>query len=331
MNFKHISIALLALIFTSCVSLSKYQDLEKTQQAEQLKNEELLEANRKLKATSNESDSEISKLRKDIESLEGEKDKNFEDFVSAKEESKKYQELYKDLLATKFSSGISSDDTKALLKKLQSFQDDLQTREEKLRQAKADLFLKQKKVNSLSGDILEKNRRLEILERELRKKDSLNKIIKDAIAKALLNFKDKGFDVVIRDGKVYVSLDNKLLFASGKYNVKPEGKKAIGQLANAIAKNKDIHIMVEGHTDDVPYRGAGVISDNWDLSVRRATSVVKILLAGGNIKGKQITASGRSKYDPKINKKTTTARAKNRRIEIIISPNLNEIYKIVTE
>lgn len=326
---KHILISISFVLLSSCVSLTRYQEIEESNQLVEAKNSELTEENRKLKASVNESDSKIQKLEKEKTELESDKNQNFEEYTAAKQEAKKYEDLYNELLTNRFSSGISSGETKKLLSKLQAYQDDIQKREDKLSKAREALRNKERNLNKLKSDIDKKNRRLNQLEAELRKKDALNNKIKKAIADALLNFKDKGFGVKIRDGKVYVSLDNKLLFKSGKYNVKAEGVKAISQLASAIAKNKDINIVVEGHTDDVPFNGKGAITDNWDLSVRRATSVVRILSQNKGISGKQITAAGRSKYIPKAKGKTASARAQNRRIEIIISPNLGEIYKLV--
>lgn len=328
---KNICVSALLLLLSSCVSVGKFQKVETDNQTIREKNRTLNGENRALKAENTEARAEIEKQNRNIETLKLELESKRSETVGAKEETKKYKDLYDELLKTKMSSGVSSSETRALLKKLRSIEEDLQKRESKLSKAQKELLEKQKKVSLLSRDNIAKNKRLELLESELRKKDAMNQRIKDAIAGALLNFKDKGFNVRIEDGKVYVSLDNKLLFASGSYQLRAEGSTAISQLSKAISSNKDINIMVEGHTDDVPLGGKGALADNWDLSVRRATSVVKILMKDPKISGKQITAAGRSKYKPVAKGKTAAARAKNRRIEIVISPDLDEIYKLVTD
>jgi chemotaxis protein MotB len=133
----------------------------------------------------------------------------------------------------------------------------------------------------------------------------------------------------MKNGKVYVSMDEKLLFRSGSYEVDARGRQALKELAGVLVANKDVNIMIEGHTDDVPYRSGPVIKDNWDLSVLRATSVLKILLEGGNIAPDRLTAAGRGEFQPVDRAKTAEARSRNRRTEIILTPNLDELLKIL--
>jgi chemotaxis protein MotB len=132
-----------------------------------------------------------------------------------------------------------------------------------------------------------------------------------------------------RNGKVYVSMDNKLLFASGSTAVGPDGQKALEELARVLEANPDINILVEGHTDDQPMRGSAQIKDNWDLSVLRATEIVRILLAKGKIAPARITAAGRSEYLPVDPADTAEARARNRRTEIILTPQLDELFRVI--
>jgi chemotaxis protein MotB len=149
--------------------------------------------------------------------------------------------------------------------------------------------------------------------------------LKEKIQAALLGFKDKGLTVREEDGKVYVSMEAKLLFASGSTVVDPNGKKALIDLANAIENEVDMEIIVEGHTDTDKFSSSTYPKDNWDLSVLRATEVIKILTANSNIKPAMLSAAGRSEYHP-VN---AADKAKNRRIEIILQPNLGELYKLV--
>lgn len=124
-------------------------------------------------------------------------------------------------------------------------------------------------------------------------------------------------------------MDESLLFASGKTNVEPKGIEALKNVAKVLEQNIDINVLVEGHTDDVPMKGAGEIKDNWDLSVMRATSVTKIMLSSAKIESSRITAAGRGEFFPLDPAKTAEARKKNRRTEIILTPKLDELLKVL--
>ena len=124
-------------------------------------------------------------------------------------------------------------------------------------------------------------------------------------------------------------MDESLLFASGKTAVEPKGVEALKNLAKVLEQNPDINVMVEGHTDDVPMKGAGEIKDNWDLSVMRATSVVKIITSNSNVNPLRLTAAGRGEFAPLGSNSTADSRKKNRRIEIILTPKLDEIFKVI--
>ena len=144
---------------------------------------------------------------------------------------------------------------------------------------------------------------------------------------ALVGFKDKGLSVEIKDGKVYVSMSEKLLFASGKWDVSAQGKAAIREIADVIANHPDLDILIEGHTDNVPMKGLGDVKDNLDLSVMRATSITKILLENKIIDALRVTSAGRGEYMPLVPNTSTENKAKNRRAEIILTPKINEIIK----
>lgn len=121
------------------------------------------------------------------------------------------------------------------------------------------------------------------LEHLIASKDAAMKNLKDALSKALLDFEGKGLTIEQRDGKVYVSMENKLLFNSGSWAVGVEGRKAVQQLGQVLSQNPDINVLIEGHTDDVPYKSSGTINDNWDLSTKRATAIVQILVENRQI------------------------------------------------
>ncbi len=167
------------------------------------------------------------------------------------------------------------------------------------------------------------------MEKMLYDKDRILDELRQKVADALMGFEGQGLTVTRKDGKVYVSLDEKLLFKSGSTVVDPNGVRALKQLAVVLAKNPDIDIMIEGHTDDVPFRKGSTVKDNWDLSVLRATSIVRILLDGSGIEPTRLTVAGRGEFLPVDSGQTTEARRKNRRTEIILSPDLSEVFKIL--
>lgn len=177
--------------------------------------------------------------------------------------------------------------------------------------------------------IQDREKSLSDLRKKLSRQDSLTKRLNDIIRNALLGFNADELSVEIKNGKVYVSMSDKLLFKSGSSSIESKGKDALKLLADVLDKNTDIDILVEGHTDNVPMKGSGDIKDNWDLSVVRATSIVKILTQEYKIPPTRVTAAGRGEFFPKASNETTEGRAKNRRTEIILSPKLDEIMKLL--
>jgi len=158
-------------------------------------------------------------------------------------------------------------------------------------------------------------------------KDVMNKL-KNSIADALMNYKTDELSVYIKDGNVYVSLEEKLLFKSGSDVVDPKGKEALKTLAKVLNSTKDVTVMIEGHTDNVPIK-TKLFKDNWDLSTARATSILRILTTDYGFDSNRITASGRGQFHPLKTNETAEGRASNRRTEIILSPDLNELYKLL--
>jgi chemotaxis protein MotB len=183
--------------------------------------------------------------------------------------------------------------------------------------------------DSLSNSLAEREKKVQELEQVLANKDKAVQELKNKISNALLNFKENDISVTVKNGKVYVSLAEQLLFGSGSIQVDNKGVTALQQLAKAIQDQKDINILVEGHTDNVPVsKKSAYMNDNWDLSVMRATSITKILTKAG-VSPQQITASGRSEYVPLASNDSQQNKQKNRRTEIIITPNLDELFKIL--
>jgi chemotaxis protein MotB len=186
------------------------------------------------------------------------------------------------------------------------------------------------KVTQLSSDLQNREERLKQVEDILHKQDAATNALKDKLQQALLGFQQSGLTVDIRNGKVYVSLTDKLLFPSGSITIDVKGKQALQQLAAVLNKEPDINIAVEGHTDDKKVINLGQIKDNWDLSVLRATSVTRYLTETENVDPHRLIATGKSQFQPIDPANTDDARAKNRRIEIVLSPKLDELYNLIT-
>jgi chemotaxis protein MotB len=184
-------------------------------------------------------------------------------------------------------------------------------------------------VGKLQADLNERERRVKELEKVIADKDRAVEELRNKVVSALLNYKDKDLTIEVKDGKVYVSLAEQLLFKSGSTEVDPKGVEALKKLATVLKEQKDITIMVEGHTDDVPIsKGTNGMKDNWDLSVLRATSITRIL-TGAGVDPIHVVPAGHGEFMPVAQGKTAEARSQNRRTEIILTPNLNELYKLL--
>lgn len=179
------------------------------------------------------------------------------------------------------------------------------------------------------ADLEERSQRVEELESLLKAREEAIAAIRSQVSDALLGFEGKGLTISTRDGKVYVSMEDKLLFRSGSYEIGRDGEKAVRDLAKVLAANPDINVMVEGHTDDVRYTPNAYLKDNLDLSAKRATTVVRLLLENKEIAPERIVAAGRGESLPVAEGKTAEARAKNRRTEIILTPKYDELMKLM--
>ncbi len=187
------------------------------------------------------------------------------------------------------------------------------------------------KVTLLSADLRKREARLKEVEDALKKRDEASEALRKRLQAALLGFQNSGLTVETKDGKVYVSLADKLLFPSGSITIDERGKQALQQLAVVLNKEPDINIAVEGHTDDKKVVNLGQIKDNWDLSVLRATSVCRYLTEIEKVDPHRIAATGESEYQPVDPANTAEARAKNRRIEIVLTPKLDELYNLIKQ
>ena len=201
---------------------------------------------------------------------------------------------------------------------------------EEIQIKEGELLSERTRLDSLKRELSSRIARVEELEGLVAAKEALMSALKTALTDALVSFKGNGLSVEQRDGKVYVSMENKLLFQSGSWSVGNTGKQAIKKLGNVLAANPEIAVLIEGHTDSDPYIGNDNLSGNWDLSTKRATEIVKILLKNNKIKAENLTAAGRGQYQPLATNKTAAGKAKNRRIEVILTPKLDKIAALLS-
>jgi chemotaxis protein MotB len=310
---KHILISLLALIlFNSCVSKKKYDDLL----AQKVRLEaDLSDRSSQLEASNTEltdANEQLRKLKEDTTNLGIDLRNNSQRLAQLQKEHDQMNASYKNLLT---SSGKMNRDLAQHQEQLLSIQENL----DRTRRAN----------DSLSVSLAEREKKVQELEQVLANKEKAVQDLKNKISTALLNFKDGDITVKVKNGKVYVSLAEQLLFGSGSIDVDAKGVTALQQLAKAIKDQKDINILIEGHTDNVPIsKRSQYMNDNWDLSVMRATSITRILTKAG-VSPTQITASGRGEHLPLASNDNAQNKQKNRRTEIIITPDLDELFKIL--
>jgi len=303
-------------LLSSCVSMKKYnqmagnyQDCEKTVQT-------LKDQNQALSVQNTELQSKIDKQLKDNQELSGKLDETNKKLENLSLNNQRLNQTNSDLEEQLKSLKVgSSAEITRLLDKLQQTQADLQKREDILKSAQNELEQRSLKMKEL--------------EAALQQKDEAVKQLRQKVMDALVGFNNKGLTIQEKNGKVYVSLDEQLLFKTGQWEVDPKGQQALSNLAEVLGQNPDINVLVEGHTDNVLMRGSGEVKDNWDLSVMRATAVTRILLKNKAIEPKRITSAGRGEFFPIDNANTPEARKKNRRTEIILTPRLDEIFRIL--
>lgn len=329
---------------TACVPQRKYQDLQKSFDETSAKQKECETTLAGLKEEDEQNRKDLGSVRELVKTLEGDtammgaanrklntlynqineaneklldkqRDLESQNRLKTQELSAEMQELQRklnerdvDLTNKELALNKQMDEQARLNMQLQNLQEELQAREKALQYS---------------------DQRVKELSQVLNQKDSAARQLRNSISNALFNFKDQGIDVNVRNGKVYVSVAEKLLFQSGKYSVNTNGRSALLELAKVLNTQADVNIMVEGHTDNVPLAGGGTIKDNWDLSVMRATEVSRILIKDGKVKGDRITAAGRGDTQPVAENTSAEGRAKNRRTEIILTPKLTELFKIL--
>ena len=339
-KFRLIAAVLIATLgFTSCVTSKKYNELLGKRDSIEKENSNLKDENRSLRTSNNEKSSLIAKNEKQIKNLQYDTTALGRKYRSMADRYQSLNKNYQDLLAQNQNLIKGNQkETKRILAQLQKSQADLIKREDSLAVLEAEFSKRKSQLDILSEELAAMQDRLKqkelaynTLNDEVLRKDSAMQALRNSVANALVGFENQGLTVSTRNGRVYVSMDNKLMFASGSFIVNAKGKDALNKLAGVLQDNNDINILVEGHTDSVPYSGKGNLSDNWDLSAKRATSIVRILTNGSKLDPAKITAAGRGEYNPIALNATKEGRAKNRRTEIILMPDLSNLYDMVQD
>lgn len=321
--------ALLISVIVGCVPAKKLEDL-------QVKYDDLASKYQEMERLKSFSDSELEDLNTRYKNLAAEYKQAERECADQKTEFDKVERSYKILNENYENLLNSNENTKKDLRY------ELERLDKKLDEKKRELFAKESTLIEKENETNKLKKELDALEISLREREkTVNELksklaaqetavsdLKNKLTESLIGYKNSGISVVEKDGRIYVSLDNSLLFQSGKTDIDWKGKNALLKVAESLKDIEDFDIMVEGHTDDVPMKST-TIQDNWDLSVLRATSVVRYLTTEGKMDPIKIIPSGRSKYVPINDAKTKEARAQNRRIEIILTPKLDQLMEIV--
>jgi chemotaxis protein MotB len=316
---RKIALACVVLsLTTSCVSKKIYQDLENKYADLKKEHNALSDENGNLKASKNQLELDKASLQTELDKTKAERDQLASDYAATKKSLDNLKASY---------AALEKDSNEALEANIN-----------KNRQLLAELEAKQKaltaeqdRLTKLKKDLEASSTRLAELEKMMADKDAAMKKLKETLTKSLKAFEGKGLTVTEKDGKVYVSMENKLLFESGSWTVGAEGKKAVDLVGKVLGDNPDISVLIEGHTDNDKITGTigGGVENNWDLSTKRATAIVNILSANAKVKKENLTAAGRGEYAPLLSNETAEGKAKNRRIEIILTPKLDEISKML--
>jgi chemotaxis protein MotB len=320
MMIKRFSVGLLIFaLSTSCVSKKLYNDLENKYAALKKENREIGDKSDDLAKAKNKLELDQAALQEELNKTKAQRDKYLADMTAAQNSLKTLQNSYNALERNSDDAlKTNMDKNRELLAKLEAKEKALAAEQERLNKLMADFQERSNRVAELEGVI---NAQTENLKR-----------LKETLSKALNAFEGKGLTVEQKNGKVYVSMENKLLFQTGSWAVGSEGRKAVVEVGKVLGQNPEITVLIEGHTDNDKFAGAmGQIENNWDLSTKRATAIVNILSENKAINKQSLTAAGRGEYAPLASNETAEGKAKNRRIEIILTPKLDEISKMLND
>ncbi len=319
---KKIFFSLLAVVLlTGCVTQKKYNELLNDYLNSEVKNKFLNQSLDSLKTACATKDSsltaQITQLQADSASL-AELIESMQ--KTMEEETAKHALAQQEYLKKLKEAGDKTQKTNADLIQMQV---DLEKQKMALEQKEADL-------KKAYAELQEREKKIAELQQLLTEQKTKSEALKEAIKKALTDFSAGELSVYTKDGKVYVSMSDKLLFKSGSTTVESKGVEALGKLSEVLKKNADILITIEGHTDNVPYiSSGGLIKDNWDLSLMRSSSVLHILTDKYKVNPVQIIASGRGEFSPISSNATADGKARNRRTEIIITPKVDKLLQMM--
>jgi len=302
----------LVVCSSSCVTKKKFDEL--LAENVQMQND-IADLEARLEAANNKIDrlnEQLDEMKNDRDLTKEELNQTSEELATLQSENKNLQTVYDNLL--KNSGKLNRD---------------LSEQQSRLLTMQSELEAAQLKNEELAKSLAEREQKVAELEKVLADSEAAIQNLKETISNALLNFSDNDLSVEIRNGKVYISVAEKLLFNSGSIQIDPKGKEALRQVANALRDEKDVDITVEGHTDNVPIsKTSTYMKDNWDLSVMRATTIARILVDAG-IDPAKVIASGKGEFSPIEGNETAEGRQKNRRTEIIITPDLGKLFEIL--
>ena len=329
--YNNLAISLLLLLFFSaCVSPKLVEELKSQQDEIHDENQQIKKENTSLTTQNTELLYNVNRLMSEIDALIADSVEQYKSYISLQDKYDILNQSY-ELLSAKNSQMMANraDEVKRLLEELQLSKQELLEKEDELSKIEESLSIKQTELLQTQKTLEEREQKVIELQSAINRKDSVLNALKKRLSNALLGFEGDGLTITQKKGKVYISLEEKLLFASGSWQVDSRGVDALSKLSNALESQQEINVNIEGHTDSIPFGGRGQIKDNWDLSVLRATAIVKILASSSSISPERLSASGRGEYFPIASNRTVEGRRTNRRIEIILSPKLDDLYELL--
>ena len=313
---KILILSFIISVSSSCVSSKIYKELDGKYTSLKNDYDSLSTQNEAVISERNNLQNQLDQLQKEYDSLLSDRNALQQELTALQKKYNALDESY---------SALEQNSSKEIA-------DNVQKNRELLAQLEAKelaLAAENDRLLKLEADMQERSQRIAELEALIASKDQAMRDLKNAISSALTAFEGKGLTVEQRNGKVYVSMENKLLFKSGSWAIGSKGRVAIEQLGSVLADNPEIAVLIEGHTDNDPFSSGGPIENNWDLSTKRATSIVQILSENARINPESLTAAGRGEYAPIASNDTKEGKAKNRRIEVVLTPKLDEISKLL--
>lgn len=310
---------LLIMVFSSCVPQRKHMEIANKEKECRSQNEKLTKENERLVTENNEALSKVEVAERKVQALTSDTTVLGTSLRILRKQYDKINALNDELLAksTSLREGTEAD-KRRLMSDLEDLKKSLLAKEDALAQL-------ERALNAKESELEDREQKLDEMRSMLSKKDSMMTALRKNVSDALLGFEGKGLTVEYKNGRIYVSMEAKLLFATGSAEVDKKGREVIIDLAKAVSGKDDLQIMVEGHTDTDSFSRSTFPRNNWDLSVLRATSVVQLMLDNSDLDPVQVTAAGRGEFLPV----DPDQKAKNRRIEVILTPNLDEVLGIV--